>query len=399
MIQRSIPLTFEHRIVFTHGAFDGANLTLRDLVAEAAELDGRAKVLVVVENGLLPGNPRLLEKIESYFARHADAVDLVAAPMVMTGGEPCKNDWSLIEKLWQAIEFHKICRHSFVIAIGGGAFIDMAGFAAATAHRGIRLIRMPTTTLSQGDGGVGVKNGVNYFGKKNWVGTFNVPFAVVNDLDFLKSLPERALRDGLIEAIKVSLIRDRPFFEYLESKAESLSRLELEPVEKAIRRSAELHVDHIATSGDPFEYGSARPLDFGHWVAHKLEQLSNFAVTHGEAVAIGMAVDLLYSMRIGLLDRRAGDRILALIETVGFGLWSDFLDQTDAASGKPVVLAGLEEFREHLGGKLTITLIPEIGRKIEVHQMNESAVLGALDDLEARFRVNQGATIDAVPGE
>lgn len=399
MIQRSIPLTFEHRIVFTHGAFDGANLTLRDLVAEAAELDGRAKVLVVVENGLLPGNPRLLEKIESYFSRHADAVDLVAAPMVMTGGEPCKNDWSLIEKLWQAIEFHKICRHSFVIAIGGGAFIDMAGFAAATAHRGIRLIRMPTTTLSQGDGGVGVKNGVNYFGKKNWVGTFNVPFAVVNDLDFLKSLPERALRDGLIEAIKVSLIRDRPFFEYLESKAESLARLELEPVEKAIRRSAELHVDHIATSGDPFEYGSARPLDFGHWVAHKLEQLSNFSVTHGEAVAIGMAVDLLYSMRTGLLDRRAGDRILALIETVGFELWSDFLDQTDAASGKPVVLAGLEEFREHLGGKLTITLIPEIGRKIEVHQMDESAVLGALDDLESRFRVNKSDAVDAVPGE
>lgn len=399
MIQRSIPLTFEHRIVFTHGAFDGANLTLRDLVAEAAELDGRAKVLLVVENGLLPGNPKLLEKIESYFARHADAVDLVAAPMVMTGGEPCKNDWSLIEKLWQAIEFHKICRHSFVIAIGGGAFIDMAGFAAATAHRGIRLIRMPTTTLSQGDGGVGVKNGVNYFGKKNWVGTFNVPFAVVNDLDFLKSLPERALRDGLIEAIKVSLIRDRPFFEYLESKAESLARLELEPVEKAIRRSAELHVDHIATSGDPFEYGSARPLDFGHWVAHKLEQLSDFSVTHGEAVAIGMAVDLLYSMRTGLLDRRAGDRILALIETVGFELWSDFLDQTDAASGKPVVLAGLEEFREHLGGKLTITLIPEIGRKIEVHQMDESAVLGALDDLESRFRVNKSDAVDAVSGE
>ncbi len=391
MIQRAIPLTFQHRIVFTHGAFDAANLTLRDLVAEAAELDGRAKVLVVVENGLLDGNPKLVEKIERYFARHADAVDLVAEPMVMPGGEACKNDWSLIEKIWQAIEFHKVCRHSFVIAIGGGAFIDMAGFAAATAHRGIRLIRMPTTTLSQGDGGVGVKNGVNYFGKKNWVGTFSVPFAVVNDLDFLRSLPERALRDGIIEAIKVSLIRDRPFFEYLESKAESLGRLDLEPVERAIRRSAELHVDHIATSGDPFEYGSARPLDFGHWVAHKLEQLSNFSVTHGEAVAIGMAVDLLYSMRVGLLDRSAGERILALIEAVGFPLWSDFLDQADAASGKPVILAGLEEFREHLGGKLTITLIPEIGRKIEVHQMDEKAVLGALSDLEARFRISRKA--------
>lgn len=385
MIQRPITLTFEHRIAFTHGAFGASNLTLRDLIAEAAELDGRARVLVVLEDGLLSGNPRLEESIAGYFDRHRDDIQLVSDPMVLKGGEACKNDWSLVEKIWGAIEYHGICRHSFVIAIGGGAFIDLVGFAAATAHRGIRLIRMPTTTLSQGDGGVGVKNGVNYFGKKNWIGTFCVPYAVVNDLDFLKSLPERACRDGLIEAIKVSLLRDRPFFEYLEAKVEPLRRLETEPLERAIRRSAELHVDHIATSGDPFEFGSARPLDFGHWVAHKLEQLSRFAVSHGEAVAIGMAVDLLYSMRIGLLSQRTGERILALIEGVGFRLWSDFLDQSGEAGAKPVILAGLEEFREHLGGKLTITLIPEIGRKIEVHEMDEPQVLGALEDLRSRY--------------
>lgn len=384
MIQRPITLTFEHRIAFTHGAFGASNLTLRDLIAEAAELDGHARVLVVLEDGLLAGNPALAGSITRYFDRHRDAIELVSDPLVLPGGEACKNDWSLVEKLWRAIEYHGICRHSFVIAIGGGAFLDLAGFAAATAHRGIRLIRMPTTTLSQGDGGVGVKNGVNFFGKKNWVGTFCVPFAVVNDLEFLKSLPERACRDGLIEAIKVSLLRDRAFFEYLESKAAPLRRLETEPLERAIRRSAELHVDHIATSGDPFEFGSARPLDFGHWVAHKLEQLSRFAVSHGEAVAIGMAVDLLYSMRVGLLARKTGERILALIEGVGFGLWSDFLDRVDEGSGKPVILAGLEEFREHLGGRLTITLIPEIGRKIEVHEMDEAQVLGALDDLRVR---------------
>ena len=395
MIVRSIPLTFEHRIIFTHGAFDVSNLTLRDLVAEAAELDGRARVLVLAEDGLLEGNPQLESRIERYFERHGDAVELVAPPMVMPGGEGSKNDWSLVEKIWQAIEFHKVCRHSFVIAIGGGAFIDMAGFAAATAHRGIRLIRMPTTTLSQGDGGVGVKNGVNFFGKKNWVGTFTVPFAVVNDLDFLKSLPERALRDGLIEAVKVSLIRDAAFFGYLEKRRDALEALELEPVERAIRRSAELHVDHIATSGDPFEYGSARPLDFGHWVAHKLEQLSNFAVTHGEAVAIGMAVDLLYSRRIGMLDSASTERILSLIEGIGFELWSDFLDQTDAASGKPVILAGLEEFREHLGGQLTITLIPEIGRKVEVHEMDEAAVLASLEELQSCYQPVPGNEVSS----
>lgn len=384
MIHRSIQLNFQHRIAFTHGAFDPSNHTLRDLIADAGELDGRGRVLALVEDGLCGGESRLEADIVRYFARHSDALDLVFAPMVLPGGEACKNDWSLVEKIWKAIEFHGICRHSFVIAVGGGAFLDLAGFAAATAHRGVRHIRMPTTTLSQGDGGVGVKNGVNFFGKKNWVGTFNIPFAVVNDLDFLKSLPPRACRDGIIEAIKVALIRDRRFYEYLEEKAADLARLETEPVERAIRRSAELHVDHIATGGDPFEYGSARPLDFGHWVAHKLEQVSDFSVTHGEAVAIGMGVDLLYSVRIGLLDRATAERILSLIEAVGFALWSDCLDRIDPSSGKPVILAGLEEFREHLGGRLTITLVPAIGEKTEVHSIKEGAVLAALGDLRER---------------
>lgn len=383
MIQRPIPITFQHRVAFTHAAFDSKNHTLRDLVADACVLGGSSKVLVLVDSGVAESEPDLTEKISSYFGAHSDILNLIADPLVLPGGEASKNDWSLVEKIWQAIEYHKVCRHSYVIAIGGGAFLDLAGFGAATAHRGIRLIRMPTTTLSQGDGGVGVKNGVNFFGKKNWVGTFSVPFAIVNDLDFLATLPPRACRDGIIEAIKVALIRDRDFYEFLKANAEALGRLETRPLETAIRRSAENHVDHIATSGDPFEYGSARPLDFGHWVAHKLEQLSDFGVSHGEAVAIGMAVDLVYSVRIGLLERRTADEILDLIEEVGFSLWSEHLDRSER--GKPVVLAGLEEFREHLGGQLTITLIPSIGKKLEVHEMDETAILDSLDELRERW--------------
>ena len=343
---------------------------------------GASKVLVFVDAGLLDGDPGLIERIGGYFMRHSSVADLVSAPVVLTGGEACKNEWSLVDKIWQAINFHKICRHSYVVAIGGGAFQDLVGFGASTAHRGIRMIRMPTTTLSQGDGGVGVKNGVNYFGKKNWVGTFSVPFAVVNDLDFIHRLPGRDRRAGIVEAIKVALIRDAEFFRYLEANAAALASLDEEVLEKTIRRSAELHVEHIATGGDPFELGSARPLDFGHWAAHKLEPLSDFAVNHGEAVAIGMAIDLLYSAEIGMLDEATTDRILTLMETVGFVLWSDFLDACDAT--RPVILQGLEEFREHLGGELTITLVPEIGSKLEVHEMDEAAVLSAVARLKGR---------------
>ena len=379
MIHRSIPIEYQHRVAFTHGAFESKNLTLCDLIAESSELGDASKVLVLLDSGVANENPNLAEQITQYCSIHSNLVNLVSDPMILAGGEQCKNDWGLVEKIWQAVEFHKICRHSFVIAIGGGAFIDLAGFAAATAHRGIRFVRMPTTTLSQGDGGVGVKNGVNYFGKKNWVGTFSVPFAVVNDLDFLRSLPSRACRDGIIEAIKVALIRDADFYNFLEENAAALERLETKPLEVAIRRSAENHIDHIATSGDPFEYGSARPLDFGHWVAHKLEQISNFEVSHGEAVAIGMAVDLLYSVEIGLLIEESAQRILQLIRDVGFQTWSEYLDRTE--NGKPIILSGLEEFREHLGGRLTITLVPEIGTKIEVNEMDEAAILTAMDQL------------------
>jgi 3-dehydroquinate synthase len=383
MIQQAIPITFQHRVSFTHGAFDAKNHILRDLVADSCELGEQSKVMVLLDSGVAESNHGLAEKISQYFAVHVDTLNLVTEPIIMPGGEPCKNNWSLVEKIWQAVEFHKICRHSYIVAIGGGAFLDLAGFGASTAHRGIRLIRMPTTSLSQGDGGVGVKNGVNYFGKKNWVGNFSVPFAIVNDLEFISTLPDRACRDGIIEAIKVALIRDKDFYQYLTKNANKLGRLETRQLELAIRRSAENHVDHIATSGDPFEYGSARPLDFGHWVAHKLEQLSNFKVSHGEAVAIGMAVDIVYSVHIGLLARRTADEILDLIQTVGFELWSSYLEQEQ--HGRPVILAGLEEFREHLGGKLTITLVPEIGEKLEVHEMDEHAVLKSLEDLRHRF--------------
>jgi 3-dehydroquinate synthase len=387
MIQRPIPVIFQHRVAFTHGAFDPKNHTLRDLVADASALGAPAKVLVLLDAGVAEGNPRLVEKIQTYSATHADTLTLVSDPMILPGGEACKNQWPLVEKIWQAIEYHKICRHSYVIAIGGGAFLDLAGFGAATAHRGIRLLRMPTTTLSQGDGGVGVKNGVNYFGKKNWVGTFSVPYAIINDLDFLSSLSTRACRDGIIEAIKVALIRDADFFRYLQDQGEALGRLAARPLETAIRRSAANHVEHIATSGDPFEYGSARPLDFGHWVAHKLEQISGFAVSHGEAVAVGMAIDLLYSVEIGLLDGEVAEQILDLIRTVGFDLWSPWLDREEL--GRPVILAGLEEFREHLGGQLTITLITEIGKKLEVHEMDQTAILRAMENLRNRCRTAQ----------
>ena len=381
-ISRSIPLTWEHRILFTRGVFRPENPLLATTLSPQNKTGAR-RVFFVLDSGLVERDAALPQEISLYAQAHTDAMQLAGDPLCVQGGEACKNQWDFVHQLWEQINERNLDRHSYVIAIGGGAILDMAGFAAATAHRGVRHLRFPTTTLSQGDGGVGVKNSVNYFGKKNWVGTFSVPFAVVNDFDFLRHLAPRDLRSGLIEGIKVALIRDRVFYERIEALAPRLAHLEQAAVEEVIQKSAENHVDHIATSGDPFELGSARPLDFGHWSAHKLEQVTHFNVSHGEAVAIGMALDLLYSVRIGLLDRCIAERIVALIESIGFSTFHPAL-MIAGKSGQPVLLEGLQEFREHLGGQLTITLVPEIGRKLEVHEMDSALILESVLELQQR---------------
>jgi 3-dehydroquinate synthase len=357
------------------------NLVLRDVLADA----GPRKALVVLEDSLAQAMPELERQIEMYFAAHEHIVRLVRPPLFAAGGEHAKNSNALVTEIYSQLHRHHVDRHSYFIAVGGGALLDVAGFAAATAHRGIRHVRIPTTTLSQADSGVGVKNGLNAFGQKNFIGTFAPPFAVINDFQLLATLPAREKRAGYVEAVKVACIRDAEFFGLIERDAEKLAVFEPGAMKQLIRRCAELHLEHIATSGDPFESGSARPLDFGHWAAHKLEQLSHFSISHGEAVAIGMALDVIYSRNIGLLAAPAAERVLVLLEKLGFRLFADELLNADN-SDSPAILTGLEEFREHLGGELSITLLADIGRSVEVHAMEPGPVAAGIRELRERRR-------------
>jgi 3-dehydroquinate synthase len=375
-IHRSIQVNWQLRVFFTENVFAPDNLVLKNAVADTAQ----RKALVVLEDLLAQAQPNLSRQIENYFFTHAEKLQLVCPPILIAGGERAKNSDKFVAEIQSHIDRHHIDRHSYLIAIGGGALLDVAGFAAATAHRGVRHVRIPTTTLSQADSGVGVKNGINAFGKKNFIGTFAPPHAVINDFNLLATLKPRDKRAGYVEAVKVACIRDKNFFDEIERDAEKLISFEPAAMKNLIRRCAELHLNHIATSGDPFETGSARPLDFGHWAAHKLEQLSNFQIPHGEAVAIGIALDVIYSREIGLLESQSCERILRLLEQLGFKLFSTELLKSDA-SGHLQILTGLEEFREHLGGELTITLLKEIGRGVEVHEMNQSKIVEAIYEL------------------
>lgn len=381
-IDRQIEVRFRHQVHFTHGVFHPANpLLMSVLVNEEPRRPHRA--LVVVDDMLARARSDLTSQIEAYFHAHARPIELACAPLIMEGGERVKNSYFHVSEVQSQVDRYRLDRHSYILAVGGGALLDMAGLAAATAHRGLRHVRIPTTTLSQDDSGVGVKNGINAFGKKNFIGTFAPPFAVINDFDLLASLSDRDKRAGYVEAVKVALIRDAAFFDAIERDAARLRRFDPGAMESLIYRCAQLHVDHIAGSGDPFEFGSARPLDFGHWAAHKLEQLSDYEIRHGEAVAIGIALDSVYSHLTGLIDGSTAERILSLLEELGFELFSQQL-LNKSSGGRLMILEGLQEFREHLGGELTITLLAGVGRGVEVHEMHEPAILEALHQLEVR---------------
>lgn len=364
----SVPYT--HRLRFTRGVFDPSNLTLADALEPTR--GGVARVAFALDSGLAAADPGIGGRIDAYLSTHAKIEHDGQDHLLVPGGEYPKSDPATLEPILRRIETAGLCRRSYLIVVGGGAVLDVAGYAAAIAHRGIRLIRIPSTTLSQDDSGVGVKNGVNHFEKKNFLGSFAVPHAVINDADLLTTLEPRDWRAGFSEAVKVALVKDPAFFGEIEQAAPALATKPGEPhnlaaAEPIIRRSAELHLRHITDGGDPFELTAARPLDFGHWSAHKLEQLSGYDIRHGEAVAIGVALDTVYSSLAGNLPEPEADRVLACLLALGFDLDHPLLDD-------PRLLEGLDEFREHLGGELTISLLRAIGNAYDTHAIDPALV-------------------------
>jgi 3-dehydroquinate synthase len=365
----SVPYAFD--VQFTRDVFAPDNDAL--VKAMKPNKGGRpARALVYIDEGTTRQSPKLIQAIHLWFAAHeADGVQLAAAPEIVTGGETLKAEITILDKVGRACFDNGICRHSYIIIIGGGAVLDAVGFAASIVHRGIRQIRFPTTVLAQCDAGLGVKNGVNRFGSKNFYGTFTPPSSIINDARFLESLDDRSWRAGIAEAVKVAIIKDADFLKSLGQRAEQLRSRDLSAMEWLIERCALLHLDHITKAGDPFEQGSSRPLDFGHWSAHRMETLSNHRLLHGEAVAIGVAIDSLYAVGLGRISEADGHFILSILHTCGFRLWDEVLDLRDA-TGHRAVLIGLTQFREHLGGELTLAMPEGLGKRSDIHDFEES---------------------------
>jgi 3-dehydroquinate synthase len=373
-LDRVVGPQFVHRVRFTRGALDAANPALRDLFVEDAGIASR-RAVVVIDAGVAAAQQDIEDRVRAYAAAHGEAMPAICDVKVVPGGEDAKLDMRVADLAVDLVERHKIDRKSFVIAIGGGAVLDAVGYGAAIAHRGVRLVRLPTTVLAQDDAAMGVKNGVNRFGKKNFVGAFAVPYGVLCDELLLATLPNAVFRAGFSEAVKIALLRDPELFAALEERAASIAAGDIEASSPVIRRSAQLHLAHIVDGGDPFETHEARPLDFGHWAAHRLESMSSYALSHGDAVALGLLLDCRYSNLKGWLSDADHARIRACIAALGLPTRHALFGEIDQ------LLAGLEEFREHLGGRLTVTMLRDIGHGFEVHELDHALVRRAAAEL------------------
>ncbi|TWT52385.1 3-dehydroquinate synthase [Rubripirellula amarantea] len=367
-IDQEFAVPFVHRLRVTDEVAGDDFNTLAELLI--AGESSKARVLLVGETSLAQKVGQLGDRLKT------DArIDLVSDPYLVEGGEGLKNGENTLRRLLDLVNNNGLDRRSYIVAVGGGAMLDAVGFAAAIAHRGIRLIRLPSTVLAQADSGVGVKNAINYFDKKNWIGSFAVPWAVINDTSLLQSLPDRDYFSGFSEAVKVSLLKDRDGFEWLCKNADAIRRRDPEVGKRAILDSCLLHLKHITEGGDPFEMLEARPLDFGHWSAHRLEPLTQYKIRHGEAVAIGVAIDCLYSsMKFDFPESDALTVCDALM-SMGMNLWHESIYPIDR------LMQGLEEFRQHLGGRLTITMLKQVGEPINVHEIDTVVMTRAIEKL------------------
>ena len=367
-VAQRVTVTWDFPVTFTHGLFRPANRVLIDTLCRLDE-KRRHRAMVFIDSQVASARKELAHEVKAYFAAHGEQLELAEEPQIVPGGESIKNDLSLVEGFMRQMLERHMDRQSFIIIIGGGAVMDAVGLAAALVHRGLRQVRVPTTVLGQNDAGVGVKNGVNFMGGKNAIGTFAPPFAVLNDLDFLVTLPQRDWLCGVAEAWKVAIIRDREFFDWLTANAERFPARDVAAMEQLVFRCAEEHLEHIRTNGDPFEYGRARPLDFGHWSAHKLELMSGFRISHGEAVAFGVLLDSGYAREKGWISAAEYEAIERGLRASGFPLWHEEALVRDTA-GHLEIFGGLRDFREHLGGELCVTFPQGLGARFEMHEID-----------------------------
>ncbi|WP_376694790.1 3-dehydroquinate synthase [Wenzhouxiangella sp. EGI_FJ10305] len=276
--------------------------------------------------------------------------------LVLPAGEEAKTVANWQRVLDELVEMGAQ-RDATVLALGGGVIGDLAGFAAASYMRGIRVVQMPTTLLAQVDAAVGGKTGVNHPGGKNLIGAFHQPAAVVADIDTLISLDDRDYRAGMAEVVKYGAIRDERFFSWLESRAEPLSRRMPDALLEAVHASVTHKAEVVAA--DEREAGERALLNFGHTFGHALETATGYTrYRHGEAVAIGMVLGARLSELLGKLRVGTSERLVHLLDRLG--LPTTLPEDID----RDRLLALMRLDKKNRADRIRVVLLEEIGRAV-----------------------------------
>lgn len=274
-------------------------------------------------------------------------------PVILPDGEEYKN-WQTLNSIFDALLANRCERNTAIIALGGGVIGDLAGFAAATYQRGVPFIQVPTTLLAQVDSSVGGKTGINHPLGKNMIGAFYQPRLVLTDTATLNTLPGREHHAGIAEVIKYGLIRDLPFFEWLDENMEKLLAREPAALSYAILRSCQNKAEIV--SQDERESGVRALLNLGHTFGHAIESGLGYGTwLHGEAVAAGICLAADLSRRLGYLDNQAVSRIIALLNRAKLPTATPELDPE-----KYLRLMGLD--KKVSGGKIRLIVLNGIGR-------------------------------------
>ncbi len=296
------------------------------------------------------------------------AADFLVMSIEIPDGEQYKNlDWA--NAVYTALLANGFDRKSALVALGGGVIGDLTGFAAATFMRGVPFVQIPTTLLSMVDSSVGGKTGVNHTMGKNMIGAFYQPRRVLMDLGVLKTLPKEEFLSGMAEVIKCGVIRDADLFEYLDRNREKILALDSEALTHVIRRSCEIKADVV--SKDEREGSLRAILNYGHTVGHAIETAEEYAIRHGEAVAIGMVYAARLAHKTGLCDGSVPERVEKLIRSYGLPTGLSALRRKHPAAA---LMDTMQVDKKAEGGKVKFVLPTRIGDVAVTREWDEKVL-------------------------
>ena len=332
------------------------------LLEELKNINCPKKVLIVTDKNV---SKLYLDEVKNLLVE--DSYDVGVC--VFAAGEENKN-MDTILKICSCCQEHKMDRKSMIIALGGGVVGDMAGFAASIYMRGISFVQIPTTLLSQTDSSVGGKTGIDFMGAKNILGTFHQPKLVYINSSVLKTLPYREFVSGMGEVIKHAIIRDGGFFEYLNENIDNIKELSDEVLIDMIYKNCSIKA--LVVSQDEREMGVRADLNFGHTFGHAVEGYSDFSLSHGQSVGLGMIAASKVSLMRGLISDTEFKAIIKMLENYGFCVKTEISDIEK-------VIEIMQKDKKKANGKLKFILPCAIGKVIWADDLTDKEILSAFE--------------------